>query len=305
MAWTDNRQFELELEEELSKLESELYRESESEQFFGSLASLLRRPTRPSAIQRAIGSIPFRGGTRRLSGRRPVLKRIARGAGRQAIVRGRRVLRRSGVPSTATSSGGDPPPAPGEPGYDPSQDSSFGSVLGPQYNPYSSSYEPAGTVPEQPQSWQDAAGVPPEGETGQAGVLYPAAMMERFGLAAVETENEAEAGAMAGAMVPLAASMFPSAAPIILRCTPGLASGLSGVVRFLHRRPTTRPLIRTVPSILRRTAGSLARQASREAPLPPQAAVKTLAHQTIRMLESPKKLAQAFRRSQRLDRCLR
>jgi hypothetical protein len=132
--------------------------------------------------------------------------------------------------------------------------------------------------------------------------IYPDAMMEHLGHAAAETHSEAEAEALAGALVPLAARAVPQAAPAILRAAPGLACGLAGVVRTLHRSKATRPLLRTVPAVVRSTAASIAQQVSRGATVTPQAAVRILARQTARMLGSPRQAAQAFRRSQQLDR---
>jgi hypothetical protein len=132
--------------------------------------------------------------------------------------------------------------------------------------------------------------------------IYPDAMMEHLGHAAAETQSEAEAEALAGAMIPLAARIVPRAAPALIRATPGLVCGISGVVHGLRRSPATRPLVRVVPAIVRRTALSVAQQASRGAPVTPQTAVRTLAQQTLRMLGSPQQSAGAFRRSRVLDR---
>src|SRR5215831_9542466 len=69
--------------------------------------------------------------------------------------------------------------------------------------------------------------------------IYPDAMMEHLGHAAAETLSEAEAEALAGAMIPLAGRLVPRAAPAIMRATPGLVCGLAGVVRGLRRDPAT------------------------------------------------------------------
>jgi hypothetical protein len=132
--------------------------------------------------------------------------------------------------------------------------------------------------------------------------IYPDAMLEHLGHAAAETQSEAEAEALAGAMIPLAAAGIPQgAAPALMRAMPGLVSGLSGVVHGLRGSPATRPLVRVVPAIVRGTATNIARQASRGMPVTPQAAVRTLAQQTFRMLGSPQRSARAFRRSRALD----
>jgi len=146
--------------------------------------------------------------------------------------------------------------------------------------------------------WMD----PPEAEISPIRRIYPDAMMEHLGHAATETQSEAEAQALAGAMVPLVARIVPQAAPAIMRAAPGLVCGLTGVVNTLRRSPATRPLVRTVPAIVRNTAASIAQQASRGVSVTPQAAVRTLARQTVRVLANPQQAARAFKRSRVLDR---
>ena len=90
--------------------------------------------------------------------------------------------------------------------------------------------------------------------------VYPDAMMEHLGHAAAEAETEAEAEAFIGALVPLAAGLVRSAAPHVARATPHLVRGLSKVARTLRRNPTTRPLVRALPTIASRTTRSLARR---------------------------------------------
>jgi hypothetical protein len=141
-----------------------------------------------------------------------------------------------------------------------------------------------------------------EAEINPIRKIYPDAMMEHLGHAAAETESEAEAEALAGALVPLAARVIPRAASDLIRATPGLVCGVSGVVRTLRRDPLTRPLVRIVPAIVRSTAIQVARQADGGMPVTPQAAVRALARQTMRLLGSPQHSAHAFRRSRALDR---
>jgi len=76
---------------------------------------------------------------------------------------------------------------------------------------------------------------------------------------------------------------------------------LNQTEQILRGSPATRPLVRIVPAIVRSTATNIARQASRGVPVTPQAAVRTLARQTFRMLGSPQQSARAFRRSRALD----
>jgi hypothetical protein len=134
--------------------------------------------------------------------------------------------------------------------------------------------------------------------------VYPDAMMEHLGHAAAEAETEAEAEAEAfiGALVPLAAGLARSAAPRIARSTPHLVRGLSTVGRTLRRNPTTRPLVRALPTIASRTTHSLARQVARGRPITPRRAIRTLAQQTASVLRDPRRRHRVVRRARALDR---
>lgn len=132
--------------------------------------------------------------------------------------------------------------------------------------------------------------------------VYPDAMMEHFGHAAAQAESEAEAEAFVGALVPLAARLIPTAASALTRAAPALVRGVSAVTRTLHANPATRQLVRTVPTIVRRTAADVARQVSQGRPVTPQTAVRSLAQQTSRVLSNPRQCQQALRRNAQADR---
>src|ERR1051325_3739493 len=127
--------------------------------------------------------------------------------------------------------------------------------------------------------------------------IYNEALMEHFGHAAAEAETEEEAEAFIGALVPIAARLATRAAPAIMRAAPQLMRGVSGVARTLMRSPTTRPLVRALPTIVRRTAATVAQQVGRGQRVTPTGAVRTLARQTARVLSSPQRSVQAYRRS--------
>lgn len=134
--------------------------------------------------------------------------------------------------------------------------------------------------------------------------VYADAMMEHLAHAATRARSEAEAEAFIGALAPLAARLLPAAAPTIMRALPGLVSGLSAATRVLRSNPAARPLVRTLPTVMRRTATRLAQQATQGRPVSPQTAVRTLAQQTARVLGNPQQCQQAVRRSQAVDRRL-
>jgi hypothetical protein len=141
-----------------------------------------------------------------------------------------------------------------------------------------------------------------DGELSPLRRVYPDALMEHLGHAAKDAESEAEAEAYIGALVPLAARIVPQVAPAIMRAAPNLIRGVSAVARTLRRSPTTQPLVRTIPTIVRRTAANIAQQVGQGQPATPQAAVRTLARQTARVVGSPQQSVQAYQRSRVLDR---
>lgn len=132
--------------------------------------------------------------------------------------------------------------------------------------------------------------------------VYPDALMEHLGHAAAEAETEAEAEAFVGALIPLAARLIPRVAPAIMRTAPQLIRGVSRVARTLRRNPVTRPLVRAIPTVVRRTTADLARQVSRGRPITAQGAARTLARQTARVLGDPRRCVAAYRQSRALDR---
>jgi hypothetical protein len=132
--------------------------------------------------------------------------------------------------------------------------------------------------------------------------VYPEAMLEHLGHAAAEAESEAEAEAFIGALVPLAANLIRGAAPAVARATPHLVRGLANVTRRLRRNPATRPLVRAVPTIVRRTTAQLARQVARGRPITARGAVRTLAGQTAAVLGNPRRRTRVIQRARAVDR---
>lgn len=128
------------------------------------------------------------------------------------------------------------------------------------------------------------------------------ALMAHLGNAAASAESEDEAEAFIGALIPLAAQLIPRVAPAVMRAAPQLIRGISNVTRRLRNNPATQQLVRTLPTVARNTVRSLARQAAQGRPISPQAAVRTLAQQTSRVVGNPRQATQAYRRNRTLDR---
>jgi hypothetical protein len=147
--------------------------------------------------------------------------------------------------------------------------------------------------------------------------VYPDAALEHLAHAAMNAESEAEAGEaflplipmVAAKVLPLAARALPHVAralprvvSAVSRVTPQLTRGVARIAGRLYRNPTTRRLLRTLPTIARRTIGNLAHRAARGQPLTPRTALRTLAGQTASVLSSRPRVAGALRRSRVMDR---
>lgn len=134
-------------------------------------------------------------------------------------------------------------------------------------------------------------------------------------VAEAESEQEAAEGflplipLLAGKILPLAAKLLPKAAQalpkianVVQKATPQLTRGVSRLTRALFRNPRTRPLVRTVPTIARRTVTNIVRQAAAGNAVTPQAARRQLMHQARQVLTNAPQATQALRRSRAWDR---
>ncbi len=147
--------------------------------------------------------------------------------------------------------------------------------------------------------------------------IYPDAMMEHLGELAAEAESEDEAAehflplvgmaaskllpVVAKAVAPMAKKALPKVAHAVMQSSPKLTKGIGSIAKTLHRNPQTRHLLKTVPTIARRTVGSIAKQAAHGRRVTPQSAVRTLARQARYVLGHPHHRRHALRRHNRLE----
>jgi|HubBroStandDraft_6_1064221.scaffolds.fasta_scaffold10652_2 hypothetical protein len=150
--------------------------------------------------------------------------------------------------------------------------------------------------------------------------IYPDAAMEHLGALAAEAETEEEAAeqflplvgmaaskllpVLAKAVAPAAKKAAPRIAKAVTKVTPQLTKGIGKIAKGLHRQPGTRPLLRAVPAIARRTVHSIASQVAHNRHITPRTVARTLATQTRRVLSSPRQRANAILHSRQLDRRL-
>lgn len=181
---------------------------------------------------------------------------------------------------------------------------------------YESEYEME-TLPELAQEYESELAGEVAGEISPIRRIYLDAMMEHMGHMAAEAESEQEAAEgflplipmIAGKLLPLAvkaipkiARALPKIARTVSRVTPRLNKGVSTIARGLFRNRRTRPLVRAVPSIARRTVATIARQAARGRPVTPQTAQRILVQKAKQVLRTPGQAAATLQRAQVLDR---
>jgi len=129
------------------------------------------------------------------------------------------------------------------------------------------------------------------------------ALAEMMAEAASHEVHEGQAEAMAGAAVMTVLS--PRDRRALRHLLPHLVSGAAVLTRILRQRRVTRPAVRTVPTIMRRTVRSLKRQAAAGRPLTRRAAARTAARQVRRVLGNPRAVGAAVSRNIRAGRAMR
>ncbi|BCG02016.1 hypothetical protein PPGU19_065840 (plasmid) [Paraburkholderia sp. PGU19] len=121
------------------------------------------------------------------------------------------------------------------------------------------------------------------------------AYAEMLAEAAAQEHSEGQAEAMAGAAVVSVLSQADRRA--LRRILPHLVRGAAILTRVLRRRRVTRPYVRTVPTIMRRTVRTLKRQAAAGRPITRRAAATAAATQVRRVLGNPNACAAAIQKN--------
>ena len=126
-----------------------------------------------------------------------------------------------------------------------------------------------------------------ETEVAAHEVAHQAALTEVMAAEAAHTESESEAQALLSTVLPVTIHIM-SAGPAIRSVTPALVKANSRLVRTLHRQgPAGRQLVRTVPTAVRRTIGSLKAADRKGVPITPALASKVMTGQAARVLATP------------------
>ena len=118
---------------------------------------------------------------------------------------------------------------------------------------------------------------------------------EMLAEAAAHEHGEGQAEAMAGAAAVTVLS--PADRRALRVILPHLVRGAAILTRILRRRRITRPYVRTVPTIMRRTVRSLKQQAAAGRPITRRTAARTAATQVRRVLSNPTACAAAIKKN--------
>jgi hypothetical protein len=119
---------------------------------------------------------------------------------------------------------------------------------------------------------------------------------------AAQAQSEFESEAFVGGAVTMSLSRRDRAA--LRRLVPGLIRGAAILTRVLRMQRTTRPMVRVVPTIIRRTARTLVRGARSGRPISRNRAAQVMAGHTRRVLSSPLICGQVLQRNLRVARPL-
>jgi len=128
------------------------------------------------------------------------------------------------------------------------------------------------------------------------------ALAEVMAEAATMEQHEGEAEAMAGAAV--ITTISPADRRALRRILPHLVRGVAILTRILRRRRMTRPAVRAIPTIVRRTVKTLKRQAAAGQPITRRAAGRAAATQVRRVLGNPAACTAAIAQNVRASRVL-
>jgi hypothetical protein len=134
-------------------------------------------------------------------------------------------------------------------------------------------------------------------------IAHHEALAEIMAEAASHEQLEAQAEAMMGAAVMTVIS--PRDRRALTRVLPHLVRGAAVLTRILRRRRITRPAVRAVPTIMRRTVSTLKRQAAAGRPVTRRTAGRAAAIEVRRVLGSPSACAAAIQQNVRASRRMR
>lgn len=121
------------------------------------------------------------------------------------------------------------------------------------------------------------------------------ALGELMAAAASRAATDMEAEAQIGSAT--AVVLSPADREVLRSVLPSINRGVAVLTRILRRSASTRPAVRVIPTIVKRSAVSLRKQAASGRPITRPAAARAVATQTRKVLSSPVTCAKAVRRN--------
>jgi hypothetical protein len=112
---------------------------------------------------------------------------------------------------------------------------------------------------------------------------------------AAKAPNPIDSGAMAGAITITIASKAPLQVKAV---SPTLSSGAARLTKLMKNNPATKPLVKVVPTIAKKTVATLARKAAKGKPVTPTTAKRVMAKQAMRVLSNPRELTKAIAKNE-------
>ncbi|HEV7427097.1 MAG TPA: hypothetical protein VGQ46_12075 [Thermoanaerobaculia bacterium] len=120
-------------------------------------------------------------------------------------------------------------------------------------------------------------------------------MGEYMASIAANAQTDTEAEAQIGASVII--SLSPADRDALRALLPSLTRGAAVLTRLLRHNRRTRPVVRVVPTIVKRTAVALRKRADAGQQVTKKTAAKVMAAQTKRVIGSPSVCARAMQRN--------
>jgi hypothetical protein len=129
------------------------------------------------------------------------------------------------------------------------------------------------------------------------------ALAEMMAEAASHEQHEGEAEAMAGAAA--VSVISPADRRALRRILPHMMRGVAILTRILRRRRITRPAVRAIPTIVRRTVAQVKKQAAAGRPITRKTVGRIAAGQVKKVLGSPRICTAAIARNLKASRAVR
>jgi hypothetical protein len=108
---------------------------------------------------------------------------------------------------------------------------------------------------------------------------------------AAKAPKPIDSGAIAGAITNALASKAPLQVKAV---SPTLSSAAARLTKVMKNHPATKPLLKVVPTIAKKTVATLAKKSAAGKPVTPMVAKRVMAKHAVRVLSNPRELTKAI-----------